>query len=122
MEWRFYSGVDSYSPSLESVLPDVVSPREDLLCQLESSPQWDTAHRLLSVGYMTNSRIVERDGVRYSSWNGLVLVDNGKTITPDPRSRACLVRRWRDDPPRPDLCWQELMGGEDEGPPERIRE
>lgn len=110
VHWTYYSGVDSYSPDMAFEHPVPSPSRDVLICQLDGQ-EWDTAHLLLGAGdFGTGGEVVVRDGVTYANWNGLVLVDQSGSVTPDPRSKECLALRWRESPPRPNLCWEEVMG------------
>lgn len=90
--------------------------RADLLCALDDPDRFMAAHlRLVRGSVEIRDPVQGKDGFSYYDWHGLVMVDRQQpkgmapTLVPDPRSQACLARRWREEPPSPERCWEEIL-------------
>ena len=112
VDWSYFSYTDVYGPDTTKYYRSDLT-REELLCLLDTDEYWVAAHVMLTEGLGETGGIQERfdspQGVVFD-WYGLAVLDGRSGFVPDERSKPCLRRAWREEPPAPWRCWQEVVG------------
>ncbi|MCB9688326.1 MAG: hypothetical protein H6735_25025 [Alphaproteobacteria bacterium] len=103
-EWTYDEDANRYRPVPNRYLRSDLN-RQELFCLLDTEEYFVAAHLMLSLeSKVEASEIRVGPEGRVFDWNGLVMVDGERGVVPDERTKTCLRRMWREDPPTPWVC------------------